>query len=233
MQPGQRLTRWWQDYVAGFLRTPQQIVQAAHAENPDPPSRFVSIPELPEGAWNVPKRLAAPNFLGSTGYLSQMERADWAEVDERLKYWAALFVEYARKRGIPLYVHAARRGRAEQDKLKAQGRSRAAYGKSAHNIGEAVDIVHGLFHWDLLPQEWQMLHVLGRLALDRVNAQLPKDRKLELTWGGTFKSIYDPAHWEITDFRQRASKIAHMGHAPPLRQTPRAILNAGRLNGLK
>lgn len=233
MQPGQRLTRWWQDYVAGFLRTPQQIVQAARAENPDPPSRFFSIPELPEGAWFVPQRLTAPTFCSSTGYLSQMEKADWAGVDPRLKYWAALFVETARKRGIPLYVHTARRGRAEQDKLKALGRSKAAFGKSAHNIGEAVDIVHGLYHWDMHKAEWDLLHVLGRLVLDRVNAQLPKDRKLQLTWGGTFKSLYDPAHWEISDFRLRLHKAQSMGQAPPLRQTPRAILSAVRQNGIK
>lgn len=226
MRPGQRLTRWWQEYVLGRLMTPQAIVAASRSEDPDPAKfddRFFSLP--PGGpVWDTPERLRAPAFLLSTNHMRQGERADWAHVDRRLMFWAALVVEYGRKRGIPLYVHCALRSEAEQAKVNAMGNSKAKYPRSAHNIGEAVDIVHGVFHWEMTRAEWAYIHVLGRLALDRVNAQLPKDDKLHLTWGGDFKSIWDPAHWEITDYR---SRIRELPAAPVLRYMPRRILSAG------
>lgn len=226
MKPGQVLTRWWQEYVLGRLLTPQDICACARAEALDPAKssdRFFGIP-VDSPTWDVPVRLQAPSFIGSTPQLKQFDRADWLHVDHRLMYWSALFQEMAKKRGIPLYVHSALRGKAEQDRAVAAGNSKAAYPSSAHNIGEAVDIVHGVFHWEMSRQEWALLHVLGRLALERVNARLNKDDKLSLTWGGDFKSLYDPAHWEITDFRTRRRALPD---APPVRATPKAILLRG------
>lgn len=225
MKPGQLLTRWWQDYVAGRLRTPQAVYRAAVQETPLPSLRIFETPE--DGpVWDAPLRLQAPGFFNCESYLRQSTRADWAYCDRRLMYWAALFVQNARKRGIPLYVHCALRDEAEQAKLKAQGHSKAVYPRSAHNIGEAVDIVHSVFHWNMTRDEWALLHVLGRLTLDRVNAQLPKPRKLSLTWGGDFKSLYDPAHWEISDYRARVRRLPP---APPVTHTPTAILAGGQL----
>ena len=103
------------------------------------------------------------------------------------------------------------------------GRSRTHWPNSAHNIGEAVDIVHGVFHWDMTPQEWAMIATLGRLCLDRFNAGRPKDAQLRLTWGGDWRSPWDPAHWEIRDYRQR-SRMVQMGE--PVRRTPRGILRS-------
>lgn len=210
MKPGQVLTAWWQEYVAGRLRTPRAIYRAAISENPDPAQageRLSAIPADGPG-FDAPERLRAPNFIASSGYMSQLERADWLHVDPRLMYWAARFIDAAKKRGIPLYVHCALRDKAEQDRVYSRGHSKAKYPRSAHNIGEAVDIVHGVYHWDMSKAEWAYLHTLGQLVLDKVNAELPKSEKLVLTWGGGFKSLYDPAHWEISDFRQRLRPLS-------------------------
>lgn len=222
MKPGQVLTGWWQQYVAGRLKTPQDIYHAARNENPDAArssDRFFGIPA--DVNWDAPKRLSAPSVFLSETYLRQGHKADWQSVDARLMRWAALFVEYARKRDVPLYIHCAYRGEAEQERVNAAGRSNAHYPCSAHNIGEAVDIVHSVFYWDMSPQEWRMLHVLGLRALDRVNSTLTNDQKLDLTWGGDFKRLYDPAHWEIADYR---SRLRRLREADPVRYTPRAIL---------
>lgn len=218
--------RWWQQYVLGAFKTPQALYEASRAENPDPAKASDRFHETPEDGplWDVPERLRAPQFISLSGYMSQQERADWRHVDPRLRYWAAKLVIAARKRGIPLYVHCALRDKAEQDRAFQRGYSKARYPLSAHNIGEAVDIVHGLYHWEMTKQEWQFLHVLGQLTLDRVNATLKKADKLELTWGGDFKSLWDPAHWEITDFRTRRRDLPQ---APPLHLTPDAIVNQG------
>ena len=223
MKPGQVLTKWWQDLTAGRLRTPQAIRSASLAEIPDSAQsadRFFNEPQ--DGpTWDVPQRLQARHFILTDVHMRQWDLADWQHVDKRLARWAAVFIELARKRKIPLYVHCALRTEAEQAKVNSQGNSKAAYPRSAHNIGEAVDIVHGVFHWTLTHQEWAFLHVLGLRALDLVNRDLKKVDQLQLTWGGTFKTLYDPAHWEITDYRAR---IKRLPLGPPLRLTPRYIL---------
>ena len=224
MKPGQRLTRWWQRVVLGELASPQDIYAAALQEEPSAAQagdRFFHTPD--DGlVWDIPKRLSvSPSFFTGLCYLRQSERADWQHVDARLQRWAALFIEYARKRGVPLYVHCCFRGEAEQNEANHKGNSKAPYPRSAHNIAEAVDIVHSVYHWDLTPKEWKFLVVLAQLALNRVNATLKAADKLHLVWGGDFHSIYDPAHWEVADYRKRTRRLAA---GPPLRQTPRHIL---------
>lgn len=229
-QLSRNIRRWWQEYVLGRLRTPQDLYSAAHYEVPDPArleDRFLDGAP-PDGGWTAPERLKAPAFMRTNGFLKQWDRADWQYVDPRLMYWASLFIEYARKRGIPLYVHTAFRTHAEQDRLKRNGRSRATYPRAPHCIGEAVDIVHGVYHWEMSEQEWKLLHMLGLRALERVNAQLSEANKLRLTWGGSWR-FYDPAHWEITDWRARVRRLSA---GPPVRRTPRRILRSVTLSRL-
>lgn len=227
MKPGQVLRKWWQDYVSGGLRTPQDLYRAALAENFPTSGDHRFFGDFPsDDEWRAPARLQYPVYWSLQMYLDQSNRADWQSTDLRLQRWAALFIEYARKRQIPLYVHCATRTEAEQALVYARGNSRAQYPSSAHNIGEAVDIVHGRYHWDMTRQEWQLLYTLGMLALDRINATLPKAQKLELKWGGHFRTLYDPAHWEIADYRGRLRRLPL---ADPVRLTPRGILSKVRL----
>lgn len=223
MKPGQVLTQWWQDFVAGKLRTAEDWARARaqfHPSDAKASDRFLEEPQ--DGfRWEAPRRLAAPGFFLSSGCLDQWEKADWRSVDARLARWSAVFIELARRRGVPLYVHCALRPEAEQEEAYLAGHSRARYPRSAHNIGEAVDIVHGIYHWTLTKQEWALLHVLGLRALDLVNAGRPKAERLVLTWGGTFAGLWDPAHWEISDFRAR---IRPWPDGVPVRMTPRYIL---------
>lgn len=225
--------RWWQRLVSGEFNTPQKLISAVRSDTSSvavASDRFFEVP--PDALlFDAPKRLTVhPSFFTGDAYLTQSHRADWASTDPRLMYWAAVFVELARKRNIPLYVHSALRGKHEQTALVASGASKAPYPRSAHNIGEAVDVVHSVFHWELSPQEWQLLRVIGRRALDLVNARLPKPRKLSLNWGGdegpTDRFRWDPAHWELSDFR---SRIRQVTASDPKRFTPRFILSNNRL----
>lgn len=216
--------KWWQDYLAGRLTTPQQIYAASVAEHngpaQDPDRTFFADPLEPPVTFEAPKSLQAPSHFKTNAWLRQCERADWAHVDPRLAVWSAMLIHMALKRGIPLYVHAALRDKATQDAYRKKGTSKVSYPNSAHNIGEAVDIVHGTLHWNLAKQEWKLIHVLGNLALDRLNAALPAARKLVLTWGGDWR-FYDPAHWEISDYR---SRTAHLPAVQAIHRTPYSIL---------
>ncbi|QCS36982.1 hypothetical protein [Tortoise microvirus 38] len=195
--------------MAGRLRTPQSIVKAAEAEAAGPADmgdRFFGAPP-PDKVWTAPERLKAPLHFRSESYQRQVRRADWSFCDIRLLVWAAQFQMMAKARDIPLYVHAALRSKAVQNQHVRDGTSKAKYPHSAHNIGEAVDIVHGTYHWDLNRAEWDLLHTLGRLALDQINTRLRVADRLALTWGGHFKTLYDPAHWEISDFQHRTREL--------------------------
>lgn len=217
--------RWWQDYVAGLLRTPRAIFRAALAEKPDPAQSGDRVFEIPDPGptFSAPERLKAPLHMISEAYQRQLHVADWTHADPRLIVWAAIFQQMARKRDIPLYAHSCLRPKSVQDSLVRSGVTKAAYPRSAHNIGEAVDIVHGTYHWQLNKQEWELLHVLGRLALDRCNTYVKAANKLSLTWGGSFKTIYDPAHWEISDYRKRIRPLPD--NPSPLRLTPHEVLS--------
>jgi hypothetical protein len=225
MKPGQVMTKWWQDLVAGRLRTPQDIHAASRAETPDPwEDRFTAEPTSVR--FDAPKRLAAPQFLASENYARQGFRADWQEVNPTLRQWAARVCLDAKARGIPLYVHSAFRSKAQQDDLVSRRVTRAAWPRSAHNIGEAVDIVHGVYHWDLTQDEWFFIHHLGLDALRRVNASLPKAKQIALNWGGNDRTgsdtfAWDPAHWEIADFRKRIREIVP---GVPIHMPPKALI---------
>lgn len=226
MKPGQRLTRWWQQYVLGRLRTPQAIVAAARAEQPDKiEDRFTQVP-VDNKEWDTPKRLRGVAFVTSQTYAKQQQRADWQQCDPRMRLLAARIVLRAQGLGIPLYVHSAFRTKAEQDELVRRGVTKAPYPRSAHNIGEAFDLVHGVHHWELTQREWLFLHYLGQDELRKINAKLPKDKKLHVNWGGddglpsdNFK--WDPAHWEVLDYRDRIRK---MPVAVPVHMSPKVTV---------
>lgn len=224
MSVGKVLTSWWQRYVLGHLVTPQDVYRTAQAEVPLPSGRFFVVPDDVE--WDAPARLAAARWFYSDGYLRQLVRADWQHADVRLARWSSIFIELARKRDIPLYVHTCFRGEEDQRLANHLGNSKAVFPNSPHNIGEAVDVVHGLFHWDMTKQEWDLLYVLGSRALDILNSSLPAAEKLNLSWGGKWR-FYDPAHWEVLDFKDRVKRLS-VGSA--VHMTPRHILAQFKLS---
>lgn len=222
MRPGQRVLRWWQDYVGGRLSSPSDIYREAVAGIDHggalASERFLDDP-IDGAVFDVPERLAALSMLlPSPTMLRQWDKADWQQVDARLAYWAAMLQEAARKRRIPLYVHCAWRGRAEQDAAVKRGVSKTLWPYSAHNVGAAVDVVHGVYHWDMTPLEWRFIHKLGLRCLDTLNSTLPVKNRLSLEWGGDW-SFYDPAHWQVSGYRPR-----EMVTGDVRRLTPRYVL---------
>ena len=214
MKPGQRLTLWWQEYVLGRLTSPQAIVAAARAETPPSEDRFATVPDpVDNEEWDTPARLRAVAFLSSASYAAQQQRADWQQCDPRMELLAARVVLRAAKLGIPLYVHSAFRTKAEQDDLIRRKVTKARYPRSAHNIGEAFDLVHGTYQWNMTVREWAYLRWLVMEELRKINAKLPKARKLQL---GQYIG-WDPAHFEVADYRDR---IRRMPVQTPLRRSP-------------
>lgn len=215
---------WWQKLVGGVLRSPQAIVSEARSEAVladagTAGDRFFGVP-LDGEYFDAPQRLQRQAHFYSPGWLRQQDRANWSGVDPRIQLHAARLIEALQRCGIPAFVHCAMRTKAEQDAAFAAGHSKLQWPRAAHCVGGAVDIVHGVFAWDLSPMEWALIGKLGLDLHNRLMLGLPEARRYGIVWGGNW-SFYDPAHWELSDW-QRLPLPAST--APVLRQTPRHIL---------
>lgn len=209
---------WFQKYRNGHLRTPQEVYReaavAATKEFEDTIfTRFLN--ELPDAqGWGAIDRLKAPkHFFTSELALNQHERADWQLVDPRIKLFAARMVEEMRKIGVPIFVQSAYRTKEQHDALQ-RGQVKAKWPREPHCQGEAVDLVHARYAWELTKGEWAMIGKLGKAVAGRIGAPI--------VWGGDFLTSYDPAHWEIEDWRTRIEHDPVSG--PAIHKTPRAIL---------
>lgn len=175
--------------VEGFREALSQDKSIRDADGA--PERFLGeFDGLPEPR----KGLVSRNTLDDGSFLLRHEFADWQHTDPDIQAFAAYFVKYFRTRGVPVYVHSAFRTRQEQEALVAKGRSRASWPRAPHCQGKAVDLVHGRFHWgDMMTRDdWTHFGDVGKMIADRLG--------IDITWGGDW-DFYDPAHWELTNWR--------------------------------
>ena len=86
------------------------------------------------------------------------------------------------------------RDRETQNRYFNEGKSKAKWGKSAHNRSPslAVDAVP-------YPSGWDDEKMLARFA--GYVQGVASMHSIHITWGGDFRSIHDPAHFEITGWR--------------------------------
>lgn len=168
--------------------------------------------------FDAPLRLQMSKvFFTSDQHLRQQERADWRNVPTYMRVFAGRFVETARRQGVPLYVHSAYRDQQEQQALYDKGRTKAKWPRAPHCQGQAVDIVHGRYYWELTPNEWALLGKIGKEVAHRMS--------LPIVWGGDWH-FYDPAHWEFEHWR---NDIQVFDDAEPLKRfTARGLLAANR-----
>lgn len=79
-----------------------------------------------------------------------------------------------------------------------QGHSKAKAGQSAHNYGLAIDLIHGIFGWDIPRESWELIGHIGK--------EVATQNGLKLVWGGDWKTLWDPAHWEVAGWREIAGR---------------------------
>lgn len=138
--------------------------------------------------------LVAPEFLHSQAHQKQHFRAVTRGEHPVLTAFGTALVRKMRSLNIPMYTHTAIRGREEQTRVYVQGFSKSPYGNSAHNFGMARDIVHGVWHWEMPKQAWDIIGELGK--------ELATQRGYPVMWGGDWKSPWDPAHWFLRDWKE-------------------------------
>lgn len=151
----------------------------------------------PAGLTSALKVMRNRDFLLSGVYQKQQWQADRKGADHRILEFERHFIRRMEKLGIPMYAHCVVRSMAEQTAVYVQGNSKAKAGQSPHNYGLAVDLVHSLHHWQLDEQCWRLLGHIGK--------EVALQNGLKLVWGGDWK-FYDPAHWEVADWRSIAGR---------------------------
>lgn len=184
------------------LELPQDSFEAFLGETPTGPD------------WKPGARLKVGKpYFTDEAYLRQQDRADWQYADPRLVEFASKFIEAMRRKGVPVYAHSVFRTEAQQNELYDEGRSRARWPRASHCQGKAVDLVHSRYHWNgMRPADWQYFGKVGLDLADRLG--------IEVEWGGTW-SFYDPAHWQLANWKDDI-KVIKAG--PPLRKTARSLL---------
>jgi hypothetical protein len=138
-------------------------------------------------------------FCNSERFGDQQHRANRIGAEPDILEFERKLIKRARKLGIPLFAHCVVRTGLEQDQLYVMGHTKARAGGSPHNYGAAVDLVHGTKAWNLTRKQWAIIGHLGK--------EIATQSGLKLVWGGDW-SFYDPAHWELRDWRAIRARFA-------------------------
>lgn len=165
---------------------------------PEPVREFPLDTPVPETFSEALAGMVNRSFLRSERYQQQQWRANRLGALPKLVEFEGKLVKRMRALGVPMFAHNMIRSAAEQEKLLRDGVSRAGGGQSAHNYGLAVDIVHSARGWDLKAKEWALIGHVGK--------EVAKACGVKVEWGGDW-NFYDPAHWEVEDWRVLKGKF--------------------------
>lgn len=138
--------------------------------------------------------LTSTVFLNSEKYREQQWRAVRKGAHPDILDFERLFIRKMKKLNIPVFAHNMVRTEAEQNELYVRGVTKAQGGDSPHNHGMAVDLIHGLFAWDITKHAWE--------AFGHIGKEIASQNGIDVVWGGDW-NFWDPAHWELRDWRQR------------------------------
>lgn len=135
-------------------------------------------------------------FLANARWQEQQWRARRDGAHPKILLFEKRLIRKLEKAGLPFFAHNMVRTAAEQTELYVRNVSKARAGRSPHNFGCAVDIVHSVRAWNLTKLEWQLIGHIGK--------EVAALNHIKIVWGGDW-DFYDPAHWELKDWRTHKS----------------------------
>lgn len=156
-------------------------------------------PELPKTYAEALRYLVNRPFLGTSRYRAQHWRAERNGAHEDILAFERAFIRRFRRLQVPMFAHCVVRTDAAQGRLFVQGRTKARPGQSPHNHGKAIDLVHGTKGWEIPKPCWDLIGHVGKEVAASLN--------IKVVWGGDWE-FYDPAHWELADWRNYADRVA-------------------------
>lgn len=165
------------------------VLKAREAMAPTPAQATAPKPGIDAAL----RGLMAPQFLDSERFQEQQWRANRKGAHPSIVLFEKALILDCARLGIPMFAHNMVRTEAEQNALYVKGVTKAKGLDGPHTHGMAVDIVHSTKAWELTDVQWA---AIGHLGKERA-----KQANIRITWGGDWK-FYDPAHWELTDWRK-------------------------------
>lgn len=160
-------------------------------------NQFETIPEARNFAEVVHKLKWPEDKFTERRSLALHDRANWDGATPELREFAYRFHMALRRRSFPMYFHTVYRSPLLQRQLADAGYSQVRAG--AHQYGAAFDLVHCDLHWDMPREAWEYVGVIGK--------HVAKTNHIKVRWGGDFKTLWDPAHWEIEGWRTKFAKV--------------------------
>ncbi len=139
------------------------------------------------------------DFCLSQKFFEQQQRADRVGAHPDILEFEKTLVRRLRKLGVPMFAHCVMRGEQDQHMAFVSGHSLARWGDSPHNFGCAVDLIHGTRAWSIPRKSWEVIGHVGKEA--------SAAKGIPIVWGGDFKRLWDPAHWELANWRNRVHEI--------------------------
>lgn len=149
--------------------------------------------KLPRTYQAALKSLEDKTSMMSSARLIKQTSFDYSRVHPDIRRFHARMIRELNNRKIPFFPFEFYRSPERQETLKKQGVSRATAGKSPHQYGCAVDLVSVTRYWDLTRKEWSVIGAMGKEIARKMN--------IKIVWGGDFATLYDPAHWELENWR--------------------------------
>lgn len=145
------------------------------------------------------RSLVNRDFLQTQKY----EKQRWSANREGAHLLIVEFAEALEKRmaylGVPMYVHTMVRTKQEQRRLFEGGFTNHNGDHGFAHQHCAIDLVHGQYAWNMNVDQWAVIGHIGK--------EVARLRGIDIKWGGDWKRPYDPAHWELAQWRQRAMEV--------------------------
>lgn len=153
--------------------------------------------EAVKGYASALRVICDPEFLRSEKHQEQHWRANREGAHEKILLFENRFITRMQKLRVPMYAHNMVRTPAEQMAVFVQGHSQKDGRTPYAHKAWAVDIVHGVLQWDMTPQSWRLIGHIGK--------EVAVQNGIKIVWGGDWKKPWDPAHWELANWRELAS----------------------------
>jgi peptidoglycan L-alanyl-D-glutamate endopeptidase CwlK len=103
-------------------------------------------------------------------------------LEPRMQVKAEQFIDYLRRRGLPIVITSGRRSLATQRILVSQGRSTTLQSRHLDGLAFDVDLAH-VGRNQVPAWIWDSIGPIGE--------------QFGLTWGGRWKSFRDVGHFEL------------------------------------
>lgn len=154
---------------------------------------------VPNDMRDVWRSIQDHEFIEHQRYQEQQWRAVRENAHLLILEFEKAFVKRCRKLSIPMFAHTVVRTKKMQQQVFKEGHSNNDGSKEYAHQHCAADIVHSRYGWNLNKDQWKLLGHIGK--------EVAHMHGIAITWGGDWKNPYDPAHWELAQWRERAKEV--------------------------